>query len=303
MRFCTITVFCFLLCANCQSNKAKKDNDSALATNKEEIIEERDNGSNPVLDEDNYIEDGDCDDIFGSEIEEPEQTLEEQLNLISYKLDWTSLEDGCKPFIKKNGLHVIREPKNKELNGADTTMVNDFNGNTTDGYYYYNYVPGNRRFVLEEGKNIIYNPNITVDDISLIGIKECVIHLAAITMRSDPRIKDSDSFYDIIKEAWYYLLYKDEGVKQDIKKIAEEHYQVACNSYLEQGELQKVLKTSKMRLVFNPSRAKGIIIIEFDFDKNGYLGVRSAYVTDNKFDISNDGSWFANFLLGGCGLL
>lgn len=258
-------------------------------------IDENGNFFNPLDfagDDGNYIADdlsgSDCDDMFGSEIEEPALTWEEQLNLISYKLDWTSLKDGCKPF-KKDGFHLVRMQKNEEMNNVDTTEIkNPDKGTTTEKDYPYSST--NRRFVMENGKRIVYNPNTTIDDLTLFGAKECIMHLAAIKMRTDPRIRDSESYDEIIHEAWYYLLYKDDEVRQDIKKIAEEHYLAACSSYGEQGKLQKVLKTSKMRLVFNPSQAQGIIIIEFNFDENGYLEVKSAYVTW-KFDISSDIDW------------
>lgn len=290
MYFCTIAVFCALLLANCQSNKAKSD----LTDNTEEIINDGDNDSNHVHDEEENIGDGNIDDDYlldGEDEEIPEELImERRLSWITYKLDWTALKEGCKP-ITKNGFHVIRLHNTDEVNNTDTTGIFD-NDNTANDEEY-PYTLRNKRYVLENGKNIIYNPNMTVDDFGLIGTKECVMHLAAIKMRTDPRIKDSESFNDIYNEMRYFLLYRDENVKQSIKDIAEEHYLAACNSFDEQGDLQKVLKTTKMRMIFNPSHAKGIIAIEFDFDKNGYLRVKSAYIEYVKFDISNEGHWMS----------
>ena len=256
MMFYAITLFLALLCTSCELNKTRKDIESTLPDQEEESLNQ----------------------------EEETLTLKEQLNLIDYDL---YLPQGI-IFSCKNGFHFLV---------PDTTHNEKVNNEDTRYFVERTYNPRCPRFVLIRGEYVMYNPNISVDDLALIGIKEAIIWLSYMKMRyNDPRIRNLDDVYDICSEASYYLLFRDEEVRQDNKKIAEEHYQALCNTYEEQGELKKVLNSSDMRLCFELSqydKYHRYIIIIFDFDNDGYLKVTSDIVSD-EVDVS-DYTWLIGF--------
>lgn len=249
LKIFTISFACLFLFTSCQSDKNKKENDTAL--------EDED----PI---------GDTD----------VPTLEQQLNSISYQLDWNAQKWDYKDYkmtislkpLKIDDFHVIlHKYKERDLSSRVDTIWKE----RVDTLHY---VLGQTRFVFIHGENVVYNPNITIDDLGLIGKKECILHLARVKMNNDPRIKDKETLYEMM----YYLQYGDEDVREDIKKMAKEHYQSACTRFEENGEqLQKFDNESRLTLFLQPSEASGVIAISFKFDENGFLKVRSKHLTSD----------------------
>lgn len=246
MRYLKIFAVCFLstfLFTSCQSDKNKKENDTAL--------EDED----PI---------GDTD----------VPTLEQQLNSINYQLDWNGMKrnDFKKTIsftpLKTDGYHLYLHKYKQNLSDSVWEEKTDT----------FAYGQGNSRFVLVDGEKVAYTPDINVDDLGLIGKKECILHLAKVKINKDPRIKDKST----INEVMYHLQYGDEDVREDIKRIAKEHFKSACTRFEYNGEqLQKFDNESRMILFLEPTEAKGVIAINFYFDENGFLKVYSAHITDN----------------------
>ena len=219
-----------------------------------------------------------------------EGDLAEELNTISYELDWSEIRDGIKPIVK-DGLHVKQEIVEKEVEDEvwDDDSLYHTEPKTVVDTTYYKYVQGNWRFVLVDGEKIVYDPNITIDDLGIIGTKEAVINLAHLKMRTDPRINNDNDF---IYEMLYYLLYRDKSVEQHYKDIATQHYQAACNAFEEEGDLQKQIGTSALRIFWSPSSTSATIFIKFRYDKDGFLQVKSKwYDYDGNVDPSENHFW------------
>ena len=102
-------------------------------------------------------------------------------------------------------------------------------------------------------------------------------------MENDPRLnKMKDSKQNIINEAGYYLLYRDNGVRQDIKKIAKEHYNAICNSSDNQFRLEKESRDGVFKFKYYPSREGGAFFVLFSFDSDGHLKIASNYIDRTK---------------------
>ena len=216
-----------------------------------------------------------------------EGELAEGLNSITYRLDWSTLKDGIKPVVE-NDFHLLKwnetVEREVEVYGVDSLdsyieTVSEQETKTTT------YRTSQWRFVLDDGQKVMYRPDLTIDDLWIVAAKEVIINLARAKMYSDPRIKQDK---DMIGEIVYYLLYRDKSVRQDVKAMALEHYQAACDAFETEGELEKIIGTSRMRVFYRPSSTPYNILVMFGYDKDGYLRVRS---TDTNQDPTDDNTW------------
>lgn len=220
-----------------------------------------------------------------------EGELAEHLNSITYRLDWSCLKDGIKPVVE-NGFHLLKwnetVEREVEVYGVDSLdsyieTVSEQETKTSS------YRTKQWRFVLEDGQKVMYRPDLTIDDLWIVGAKEVIVNLARAKMYDDPRIQGDKN---VICEIVYYLLYRDKSVRQEIKVLAQEHYLAACEAFEMEGELEKMIGTSKLRMVYRPSSTPYNILVMFSYDKDGYLRVKS---TDTKLEPTDDTTWIIEF--------
>ena len=279
VRFYAIALFCTLLCANCQSNKTEKNNDSFLDTNEEVEVEVADDSDNEEVE----VEVADDSD---NELDLSVLPLREKLNLIGYQLDWAVWKSQIKNLskgmpVKDSGFHFKKGILSEEVNSTDTTMVNKSKTKTTENLYYYDL--NEERFVLLNGKKVMYNPIIDADYLQFIVINEFIIQLCKLKMVNDPRInKMKESKQRIINEAGYYLIYRDNEVRQDIKKLAEEHYNAIFSSIEKQGHYKKENKDGVYLFTITPAQEGGELSVVLFFNDDGYLKIYSSYIDRNK---------------------